>query len=201
MSGNWKKFFCCCSLAVCLFTFVVFTVSYDVREYSKYFLSFSFSSKRIQFSAYNISNEGDMYIDALPRSVRKTLLDSEVVEKTRYSVVSLNRPFLERIAFYNYVLSVYRNKTLQQLNTGQLVAWPTRVGTIYSDVDSFLNQLASDDHVTSVMTIYLKYVGPALADRNWDSRSSKTHANLLIHDYYNWQGPSPHCVNVASEAR
>lgn len=143
-------------------------------------------------------------------------LASNVEDRGRYVLVGLKKPFIERIQFYNHVVSTYRNRTLDKLNASdaaqqqQQQQWPVRAARVYADVDNFLLQLATDSHVTvrdTVTTVYLTYMGPPLTsnssdlDLQWDSRLADMSVNFLVQNYYDWAGPALLCQYVNHKDR
>lgn len=163
------------------------------------------------FMSNNNKDDSNHVVDSSHYS--SEFLASNVEVRGRYVLVGLKKPFIERIQFYNHVISVYRNGTLDKLKASaqqQQQQWPVRATTVYADVDNFLFLLATDSHVAvqdSLTTVYLTYIRPPLTlnasdlERQWDSRSAEMSVNLLVQNYYDWAGPAPLCQSIYHEER
>lgn len=164
------------------------------------------------FLSNNNKDNPNHFVDSSHYS--SEFLASNVEDRGRYVLVGLKKPFIERVQFYNHVISVYRNGTLDKLKASdaqqQQQLWPVQATTVYADVENFLFLLATDSHVTvqnSLTTVYLTYIGPTLTlnssdlDRQWDSRSAEMSVNLLVQNYYDWAGPAPLCQSIYHEER
>ncbi len=113
---------------------------------------------------------------------------TEVEERPGQVWVRFNAKLKERLEFYNYIVSIVRNRVLSKITTH--LVWPKQSKRIFSNEGNFLKDIAINANTTT--TVYLQYQGPQL-DRHWDSSTEIMHNNYIITQYYDWNGIWPLC--------
>lgn len=130
------------------------------------------------------------------------ILLTQEIEVTRGQIwVKHQAPLLSRIEFYNGVLAVYRQRTRtvlanSSIDTSKWLAENAVVSRVYWNQSAFLSEITAEAATTT--TLYLQYLGQlplAVEERGelWDSRSSHMIANILLQQYYDWNGSTPLC--------
>lgn len=104
----------------------------------------------------------------------------------------------ERLGLYNYVIGHVRNDVIRHITSATSSghspsSFPTKATTIFHDLKSYLRELGQRLSSTAMKTVYLQYLGPPLNVSIWDSRAEGVNQNLLVTDYYEWQGSDDLC--------